>query len=280
MFSYQHVYHAGSLADIHKHAFLAVLVESLTQKDRPVSYLETHSGRGQYDVSSPESLKTGEAKNGILRLVSEQGMPKDHPYWRAVGAHQETFGGSSYPGSPWIARSLLRAQDQLYLMECHPQEILHLKKNMNKPNVHIHERDGYEGVLALSPPEARRGLVFIDPTYENKHEYEQVVAFTKALHDKWKEAVICVWYPLLKAGHQEKLAKALSQLQTQVSVWEILFPQNLVGYGLLGSGLFILNMPYGAEDALQKTDALLVAWMKKTAAIAAEERVKMDEFFF
>lgn len=280
MFSYQHVYHAGSLADIHKHAFLAVLVESLTQKDRPVSYLETHSGRGQYDISSPESLKTGEAKNGILRLVAEQGMSKDHPYWRAVGAHQEKFGRASYPGSPWIARSLLRDQDQLYLMECHPQEILHLKKNMNEPNVHVHERDGYEGVLALSPPEARRGLVFIDPTYEDKNEYARVVAFTKTLHDKWKEAVICVWYPLLRAGHQEKLTKALSQIDAEVNVWEISFPQNLVGYGLLGSGLYILNMPYGVKDALQKTDAHLTAWLKQTAVLAATEKKKNEDYFF
>lgn len=262
MFSYQHLYHAGSLADVHKHAFLSVLIDVLTQKDRALSYLETHAGRGAYDLSCPEALKTGEAKGGVLKLLSEEGMDPHHPYYQALAAHQKKTGASSYPGSPAIAHFLLRSIDQLHLMECHPQEIQHLRRNMRASNIHVHQRDGYEGVLALCPPMPRRGLVFIDPTYEDKGEYEKVVTFTQKVAQRWPQAIVLVWYPILKAGHHKKLEAALEKSGLDTQTFQLDFPKDLTGYSLEGSALYLLNPPFGSLEPLQECKASLARWLE------------------
>src|SRR5690606_5502399 len=168
MLSYQHIYHAGCLADVQKHMVLSIILAHLVKKDKPLSYIETHAGRGLYDLKSPEALKTKEASHGIEKLWPE--VPKNTPYAKILEETHAHFGPSFYPGSPFIACSLLRVCDQLTFMELHPQEYDALKRTFKGRNIQIHQRDGYEGTLALSPPHPRRGLVFIDPSYEVKTE--------------------------------------------------------------------------------------------------------------
>ncbi len=241
MLSYQHAYHAGNPADLHKHLALAELLTLLTRKARGISYLETHAGRGLYDLSAPESLKTGEAAEGIAALT----LPAC-PLKTAIDAAQRSFGPAAYPGSPLIAQTLLRAQDRLHLMELHPAEYGALRKALRNETTAVHKRDGYEGVLSLSPPKPRKGLVLVDPSYEVKTEYGQVADFTHKLMAKWPEATVMIWYPLLPASRHEEL---INGLKLKFIRHEVSFDLK-DGEGMTGSGLVLVNAPYGAEKCL------------------------------
>ena len=261
MFSYQHIYHAGSLADVHKHALLAVLLEYLAAKEPALSYFETHAGRGVYDLSAPEAKKTGEAKLGILSLLKDRVLPKDHPFMRALATFVRAHGPKMYPGSPSLAQILLREQDALHFMELHPQEFDHLRRHFAHSHAHVSKRDGYKGVWELSPPTPRRGVVLIDPSYEDKGEYARTVDFAQDLLTRWSEAVIMVWYPVLRAGHEAGLKEALGRSTLTSKTWELSFPEKVVGYGLKGTGVTLINGPQGVEEHFSATHASLEAWL-------------------
>ncbi|MGD9868304.1 MAG: 23S rRNA (adenine(2030)-N(6))-methyltransferase RlmJ [Hyphomicrobiales bacterium] len=248
MLSYQHGYHAGGPADVHKHAALAVLLEALTAKPRPITYMESHAGRGLYDLASPEARKTGEAGAGIVRLLASGGLAASHPYMRAIALCRAGHGDTAYPGSPMIAKLLLRPGDRLHLIELHPREHAALKRAVKGPDVGIHRRDGLEGLLAISPPRPRRGLAVIDPSYEVKSEFEAAGKTAVQMRRKWPEGSILVWYPLLEGAPHAGL---LAQLETAGGpLWksEIVFAPGR--QRALGSGLACLNLPYGAKERL------------------------------
>ncbi len=243
MLSYQHAYHAGGPADLHKHIVLAELLARLTAKDRGISYVETHAGRGLYDIAGAEAAKTGEAAAGIARLDPDPSTP----FARALAATRALHGATSYPGSPMIARALLRPQDQLTLMELHPAENAALRRAL-AGSASIHQRDGLEGVLALAPLRPRKGLVLVDPSYEVKTEYADVAAFTLTLMRKWPEASVLIWYPLLPAGRHRALLSGLAPLSPLVG--EVAFRER-PERGMTGSGLALINAPFGAETVFR-----------------------------
>lgn len=256
MLSYQHGYHAGNLADLHKHAALAVLLAALTAKHRPLSYLESHAGRGLYDLAAPEAVKTGEAAEGVVAALARRTLPDNHPWVMAVRAVQAAHGPAAYPGSPALARALLRPADRLHLMELHPQEHAALRAALHGPGVHIHRRNGHEGLPALVPPVPRRGLALIDPSYEVKDEYARAARLVLDLHAKWPEGVILLWYPLLDAGLHGELLRMLDAAALPL-VWreEVRFAGSRLR--MRGSGLACVNTPWGAEAALTATSAAL-----------------------
>jgi 23S rRNA (adenine2030-N6)-methyltransferase len=246
MLSYQHAYHAGGPADLHKHIVLAELLARLTVKPRGIGYLETHAGRGRYDLAAPEASKTGEAAQGIARLDPDPATP----FGRALAAERAERGASAYPGSPAIARRLLRPQDRLTLFELHPAEHAALRAALAGPGVAIHRRDGFEAALAMAPP--RRGLALVDPSYEVKADYAAAAAFVRRLLAIWPEAVVLVWYPLLPAGRERGLRAGLGPLP--VAFDEVEFtaaPER----GMTGSGLALVNAPYGARAAFAAAHA-------------------------
>jgi len=236
MLSYQHGYHAGGPADLHKHRALAGVLSLLTQKARPLTYMETHAGRGLYDLTSAQATKTGEWRAGIGQAARD-----DHPYWTALDRVRAHFGEDAYPGSPLIAQALLREGDRCILMELHPAEYAALAEAID---AEVHKRDGFEGVLALSPPKPRRGLVLIDPSYEVKTEYAATAEFVRALMPKWPEAVVMVWYPILPDRRHAAMVEALGGL-----THEVRFAPHK-GRGMEGSGVVILNAPHGVEKAI------------------------------
>jgi 23S rRNA (adenine2030-N6)-methyltransferase len=244
MLSYQHAYHAGNAADLHKHAVLAEVLARLTVKARGISYVETHAGRGLYDLDAPEALKTGEAARGVKAAALDPATPYGH----AVAAVRAEHGAHAYPGSPMIARGLLRPQDRITLMELHPAEHAALRAAMVGDGVSIHRRDGREGVLALAPFKPRKGLVLIDPSYEVKAEYGETADFAKALIAKWPEAVIVIWYPILPAGRHRDLLAGLDALPVLID--EVVF-EPAPARGMTGSGLAVVNAPHGTRDALR-----------------------------
>lgn len=252
MLSYQHAYHAGNLADVHKHALLAAMLDYMTRKDKPLSYLETHSGRALYALDGPEAAKTGEAAAGIARAEAEGWFAPDHPYLRALKAVRATHGRAAYPGSPLIAASLLRPIDSIQLCELHPQEFGALKAAMAPHGGVFHQKDGLAMALALAPPTPRRGLMLIDPSWEVKSDYEAVPKLVSQVARKWNVGVIALWYPVLAghvpvAGAQAAMVRGLMQAHPEALLSEVRFPPAREGHGMVGSGMFVLNPPFGLE---------------------------------
>lgn len=248
MLSYQHIYHAGNLADVHKHALLAWMLAYMTAKDKPLSYLETHAGRGLYQLDAPEAVKTGEAAAGIAVSDAKGWFGQEHPYSQVLDAVRAQHGAAAYAGSPLIAAHSLRPQDQLHLAELHPQEFSALDWAMAPYPARCYRQDGFEMAISIAPPEPRRGLILIDPSYEIKTDYDTIPDFIAKLHRKWNVGVIVLWYPILTSGaHKDMLAALKQQSLPKVLHDEVRFGPARPGHGMIGSGLFIVNAPFGAE---------------------------------
>jgi 23S rRNA (adenine2030-N6)-methyltransferase len=263
MLSYQHAYHAGGPADLHKHAALAALLALLTTKERPISYLESHAGRGLYDIASAQALKTGEAMRGVALLE-----PRAHPFFAALDHARAAHGATAYPGSPAVARALLRPQDRMTLMELHPAEHAALSAAMKGPGVSVHRRDGREGLKAMTPPDPRRGLALIDPSYEVKGEYVETGLLALEIATRWPEGVVMVWYPLLPAGRHEAMLGPIEAVAPGALRDEVVFadpPER----GMYGSGLVVLNPPFGAAAALAEARAVCAPAYAEPGAAAA-----------
>lgn len=254
MLSYQHAFHAGNLADLHKHALLAWMLDYLTAKPKPLSYLETHSGRGLYDLSGPEAEKTGEARVGIGRALDEDWLSADHPLARALAPIRARHGDSAYPGSPLIARHFLRPGDNAHLAELHPTE--HESLSRVAGFAHLHRQDGFAMAQALCPPTPRRGLLLIDPSYEIKTDYDLVPRQIALLHRKWNVGVIALWYPVLTDNRQAAMVGTLLRDHPEALLSEVRFAPARPGHGMVGSGMFVLNPPYGLADEARRIEAL------------------------
>lgn len=256
MLSYQHGFHAGNLADVHKHALLAWLLAYMTAKDKPISYIETHAGRGLYDLDAPEALKTGEAAAGIMR--AEAAFVRDHPYLKALTATRLMHGARTYPGSPMIAAHLLRAgQDRLTLAELHPAEHAALGCNMAGQGARVYRRDGLEMALALCPPKPRRGVLMVDPSYEVKTDYTTLPRSLGQIARKWNVGVLVLWYPILLDGPHDALTDDLRAQMPDIACFEARFTPARPGHRMVGSGMAVLNAPWGmAEEAKRLTDVL------------------------
>ena len=255
MLSYQHGFHAGNAADVHKHALLAAALAYLTRKDKPLTYIETHAGRGLYDLAGTQAQKTGEAEAGIKRL--EAAFEPDHPYLRALAATRAAHGPQAYPGSPLIARALLRPGDTLHLAELHPQEHAHLAAAFADTRAQVTKADGFATARALCPPTPRRGMLLIDPPYEIKDDYTRLPDFLSALHKKWNVGVLALWYPILANGAEAAMARALDALDLPETLHHrVRFPAARAGHGMQGSGMFVVNTPYGLAEEATRLDRL------------------------
>lgn len=252
MLSYQHLYHAGNLADVHKHALLAWMLDYLTRKDKPLSYIETHAGRGLYDLAGPEALKTGEAAAGVA--LAERWFDPTHPYRQRLAEVRAHFGPNAYPGSPMIAALGLRDGDVLHLAELHPQEFRALDTTLAPWGAHLYARDGFETALAICPPTPRRGMMLIDPSYEVKADYDRIPLLISQIARKWNIGVISLWYPILADAPHGPMLAALQESFADGLSSEVCFPPAKAGHRMLGSGLFTVNPPYGlAEEATRIT---------------------------
>ncbi len=253
MLSYQHIYHAGNLADVQKHALLAWMLSYLTQKEKPLTYMETHAGRGLYQLDAAEALKTGEAAAGVERFLADDILPADHPLITTVLDLRSRFGEAAYPGSPLIASTLLRVQDSLHFAELHPQENTALRQALKGAGAKIHKQDGYELAVSLAPPTPRRGLLLIDPSYEIKSEYGKIPGVVANIHRKWNVGVIALWYPILRDGVHKQMISALEhQGLPGVFRHEVTFAAAREGHRMVGSGMFVINAPYGIEAEAER----------------------------
>jgi 23S rRNA (adenine2030-N6)-methyltransferase len=253
MLSYQHIFHAGNLADVHKHALLAFMLDYLVQKDKPLSYIETHAGRGLYDLASDAALKTGEAASGIA--LAEGWFPAAHPYRQRLAEIRARFGPAAYPGSPLIAALTLRDIDTMHLCELHPQEVQALRHTMLPWGAHIHASEGMQKALALCPPTPRRGLMLIDPSWEVKSDYDTIPKTIGHIARKWNVGTIALWYPLLEGGAHAPMLAALTEAHPTALRHEVRFPPVRDGHRMQGSGMFIVNPPFGTQEEAARLTA-------------------------
>lgn len=256
MLSYQHSYHAGNLADVHKHALLATMLDYLTRKDKPLSYIESHAGRAVYALDAPEAAKTQEAAQGIMRVETLDWFAVDHPYARALAATRATHGRTAYPGSPLIAAHLLRPIDNLHLCELHPQEFAALRIAMAPHGGIFYQKNGLEMALALTPPTPRRGVLLMDPSYEVKGDYAALPTVIGQVARKWNVGTLALWYPILGSGAHAPMVDALRRTHPEALLHEVRFPPAREGHGMIGSGMFVRNPPWGLSDEAARLTAL------------------------
>lgn len=258
MLSYRHGYHAGNHADVLKHIVLLGLLQKLLAKEKPFTYLDSHSGAGLYDLGSDFARMNAEYKSGITPLW--RSCPTD-PLLGSYLAHIRAFNNPNelclYPGSPALALACLREQDRMHLLELHTSEVEVLRDNFaGDKRVSVHHRDAYEGLLALTPPEPRRGLALIDPAYEDKQDYQRVVTTMTGMHRRWPVGIIALWYPLL--AKQRDRSDWLKSAVSRAGLPEVLSLELDVGiqeeeFGMHGSGMLIVNTPWQFQEQLQAT---------------------------
>ena len=262
MLSYRHAFHAGNHADVLKHAVQALIIESLKKKEKPFIVLDTHAGGGLYDLRGDWSQKKAEYADGIKRLWDERAQwSAMAPYLGVIEEMNSDGQLHYYPGSPELSRRLTREQDKLALMELHNNEVDDLRANMGyDPRVAVHHRDGFEGLVALLPPTPRRGLVLIDPPYEDKKDYQRVVSSLQDALKRFANGVYAVWYPCLQRFDARDLPEQLKQLPVKSWLRAELHVQSPAsdGFGMHGSGMFILNPPWTLAQQLADTLPYLV----------------------
>lgn len=252
--NYRHIFHAGNFADVFKHAVLTLLLKSLHAKDKPFAYLETHAGSGRYDLESEAARKTGEARTGIGRLwPSREHFPELADYFSAVQALNRTNALRFYPGSPQLARTLLRAQDRMALFELVPEECAWLRDEFARDDrVQIFCQDGYAGLKAQLPPRERRGLVLIDPPYEAGGEFTQAFEALKLAHERWATGIFALWYPVKERAPVARLHRALeaSGIRKVLCAELMLYPED-TAFRLNGSGMIVVNPPWKLDETLR-----------------------------
>jgi 23S rRNA (adenine2030-N6)-methyltransferase len=246
--NYRHAYHAGNFADVFKHALLTRILSYLMRKETPLRYLETHGGIGLYDLSSEEAQKTGEWRDGIGRLQQAKLGAEIGELLAPYLALTQQFDGR-YPGSPIIAKSMLRAQDRLTICELHPHDERRLVKNMGRDQrVKVLAMDGYQGLKAGVPPIERRGLVLIDPPFEARDEFATLARSVAQAHSKWATGCFAIWYPLKATPDVEAFRELMSKGDIRRVLCLELQIDNLQSEGALkGCGLIIINPPFALE---------------------------------
>lgn len=248
--NYRHSFHAGNSADVVKHSLLIALVRALQQKPGALTLIDTHAGCGLYDLGGEQAQRTGEAAQGVMRVFADANPLLDD-YRAAVRAVNVGEEPQLYPGSPQVLAQLLRPQDTLIVNEKHPEDAYALRGAMRGTPAAVHERDAYELWLAMLPTRTPRGVVVVDPPYEQTDERARITATLTAAHRKWAHGVTVIWYPLKdRVTHQQWKNKLRNLRIPKILVVEHwLYDADQPGI-YNGAGLFIVNPPYAFTQAL------------------------------
>ena len=278
MLSYQHEYHAGNFADVLKHCCLLEILSSLAQKEKPFTIIDSHAGSSIYSLNDERILKTGEAENGIKKLLQ---FTKDNqtplPHSVSLYLEKETpfIQNDSYAGSPELERQFIRENDVLHLVELHPEAYRKLQDNIDSikdknQSIHIHNSDSFATLNALTPPKIKRGLILCDPSYEDKDDFRKTATALINAHKKWNTAVIAVWYPLL-TRRQNEINQMTAALETaaktgnnpcsvykcEMSLYDSdKIPDSMTedkASHMYGSGMFIINPPWQLDIKMNQT---------------------------
>ncbi len=277
MFSYRHAFHAGNHADVLKHVVLIQTLSHAIQKEAPVFYVDTHAGAGVYSLKSSQARKSAESETGIHKLWQETEAPGAvADYLNMIHEMNPTGNLQYYPGSPFIAEKMLRSQDRLRLYELHPTEIQVLTQNFRElekqqsgtqrssgrgKRVIVDRSDGFGALKAVLPPPSRRAVVLIDPPYENKMDYEKVIDGMADAMKRFPTGTYLIWYPVLQRPESQRFAERLKKTVNQewLNVTLSVSSPTPDGFGLVSSGMFVVNPPWKLAEGLEETMPFIVS---------------------
>jgi 23S rRNA (adenine2030-N6)-methyltransferase len=264
MYSYQHRYHAGNFADLHKHLVLVGLLQALAKKETPFAVLDAYAGEGLYNLTCSEAKKNKEHALGIDQVAALTNAPPLISALRAIQArYQSDYSYPIYAGSPALIQAHLRAQDRAVFIENHPGAYERLAHHFHdSAGLQIQKRDAFEALKALTPFPEKRGLILMDPSYERKEEYHTVAAAVLQSYHKFKTGIYAIWYPLLAEARHEALLQAVKDSDVSSAFYCEWIPnKDLPSQGLYGSGMILINPPWQLDSQLTEC----FEYLKRTA---------------
>jgi len=254
MLAYRHAFHAGNHADVLKHTVLTRVLRYMNGKDKGYRLVDTHAGAGGYSLEGRYAQKKGEFEQGVARLWERNDLPEAVADYLSIVRQFNPDGTlTQYPGSPAFAQMLLRAQDQLRLFELHPTDHRILASYLGAVRgAEVFDKDGFDSLKGQVPPTTRRGVVLMDPSYEGHADYGRVIASLRDAIARFAEGVYMVWYPQVSKLEAAQLPKRLEALAPKGWLHARLTVQqpDQQGFGLAGSGMFVINPPFTLHDEL------------------------------
>lgn len=264
--NYRHLYHAGNFADVIKHITLIALITALKSKDKPFCYLDTHAGTGFYDLQSEWTHKSKEYQNGIDKIILQANPPPlVKTYIDCVHqinnelTHTKYSSLRYYPGSPLIARRIMRPHDRLIACELHPEDYQALKNTfVGVKDVSIHHTDGFLGLKAFLPPKERRGLILIDPPYENPDEFNRIAHSLPTALKRFNTGIYAIWFPIKEKQAVERFYHTLcTNIDASILTVELTIYPDIPNH-LNGCGLVVINPPWQFNELINQS--LAWAW--------------------
>ncbi|MBI0114699.1 MULTISPECIES: 23S rRNA (adenine(2030)-N(6))-methyltransferase RlmJ [unclassified Gilliamella] len=263
MLSYRHSYHAGNHADVLKHIVLTLCINSLKEKEKPFLYLDTHSGAGRYLLQSEHSEKTGEYLSGINLIWQQSETPELLNTYLSVLKRYNPFDKLKYYlGSPLIAKQLLREQDKISLTELHPTDYPLLRQEFSKDKrAKVLREDGFAQLKSKLPPESRRGIVLIDPSYEIKDDYQKIPKALLEAYKRFATGIYLIWYPVVSRTQTQKMIDEIVNLGIKkISQFEFAIKPDNNQKGMTASGMIVINPPWKLHEQMQT----IMPWLKNT----------------
>jgi len=261
MLAYRHAFHAGNHADVLKHCVLQQILLYMNQKDKPYWVIDTHAGAGMYSLASDYANTKSEYLDGVARLWGCDDLPKVlSEYMNLIQLCNNKGDWTLYPGSPEVIRRTIRADDRMRLFELHPTDFEILEENFERDRqAKLFKSDGFASLKALLPPPTRRAVIFMDPPYEIKSDYPRVVDALLEGLSRFAEGVYVVWYPILTRGDHIRMIESLRKLSEKtLNIAMTVQEPDEKGFGMLGSGLFVINPPWTLKDTMQDVMPYLV----------------------
>lgn len=261
MLAYRHAFHAGNHADVLKHCVLQQILMYMNQKDKPYWVIDTHAGAGMYSLASDYANTKSEYLDGVARLWDCDDLPSVlREYMNLIQLCNNKGDWSLYPGSPEVIRRTIRADDRMRLFELHPTDFEILQENFERDRqAKLFKSDGFASLKALLPPPTRRAVIFMDPPYEIKTDYPKVVDALEEGLARFAEGVYVIWYPILTRGDHIRMLESLRKLsEKKLNIAMTVQQPDEKGFGMLGSGLFIINPPWTLKDTMQDIMPYLV----------------------
>ncbi|WP_017349846.1 23S rRNA (adenine(2030)-N(6))-methyltransferase RlmJ [Pantoea sp. A4] len=275
MLSYRHSFHAGNHADVLKHTVQSLIIESLKEKEKPFFYLDTHAGAGRYQLSGEHAERTGEYLEGIGRIWQQPDAPELlAPWLSAVKSLNHSGNLRYYPGSPLIARHLLREDDKLQLTELHSSDYPLLRNEFSKDaRARVERADGYQQLKSKLPPPSRRGLILIDPPYEMKSDYQAVVKGIQEGYKRFNTGIFALWYPVVMRQQIKHMLRDLEATGIRrILQIELAVRPDSDQRGMTASGMIVINPPWKLEQQMRE----LLPWLHKTLVPNGNGHTKVE----
>lgn len=276
MLSYRHSFHAGNPADVLKHLVLAQVLGYQTIKDKPLDYIDTHSGAGFFELAAPDAQKTQEYQDGIEKLWQHTSQYSAlNEYIELIKSFNESASLAFYPGSPKIAEHFLRRQDKGWFFELHPRDLLLLEENMQgRRSIRVRGENGFAGLIGLLPPASRRACVLIDPPYEIKDDYNTVVQTIVKAHQRFATGTYMIWYPVVDRERIDNMEQGLIDSGIRnIQLFELATEADTDVHGMTASGMIVINPPWKLKQTMDDVLPELVSLLSKPTGFYRSEQL-------